>query len=409
MANLKNRDEPEMRRCWNYDFRWTSEHLTQEEMRPLRHQMDELASNCIEPLTKLESQHRNSSNSKTDLFNLDMYALLRDNYKNHESLTGLWEQINTIPEWVDWDQIERGQRVYYRYGHSMSISLAFQSLLGGMGSGNIVETLGRTGGFSAKVVRHRLLETLQHTLQVTKSLESIMPGGDGHTSTVRVRLLHALVRNRILRLAQKRPAYYDVGKHGIPINDLDSIGTICSFAPTVIYIGLPRQGIFISDQESTDYIALWRLIAYYIGTPNEWFETPSKARAIMESIMITEIKPSRMSGVLARNIIQGLKDTPPLYASAGVLEGITRSLIGNDLSNELGIGTPDIFSWLFVGWVFIYTATVAYFCRSVQALDEGHVKRNREKFWNLLLDAHTGLGKETNFTFKYVPSDEKNK
>lgn len=245
------------------------------------------------------------------------------------------------------------------------------------GSGNIVETLGRTGGFSAKVVRHRLLETLQHTLQVTKSLESIRPGGDGHASTVRVRLLHASVRNRILQLVEKRPGYYDVEKHGIPINDLDSIGTICSFAPTVVYIGLPRQGIFMSDQEAADYIALWRLIAHYIGTPIEWFETPSRARAIMESIMVSEIHPTRMSGVLARNTIQGLKNTPPLYASAGVLEGLTRSLIGNELSNELGIGNPDIFAWMVVGWVFVYAATLTYVCRSVQALDEKQVQVQR--------------------------------
>ncbi|KAI7969280.1 hypothetical protein EIK77_003595 [Talaromyces pinophilus] len=369
-----------MRRCWNYDFRWTPEHLTQEQMQPLRHTMDNLASDCIEPLARLASDGKTLENSKPNLMKLDMYALLRDNYEKHEALTRLWEQTNIIPDWVDWAQIERGQK------------LAFQSLLGGMGSGNIVETLGRTGGFSAKVVRHRLLETLQHTLQVTKSLESIRPGGDGHASTVRVRLLHASVRNRILQLAEKRPAYYDVARHGIPINDLDSIGTICSFAPTVIYIGLPRQGIFMSDQEVADYIALWRLIAHYIGTPTEWFKTPSRARTVMESIMVAEINPTRMSGVLARNIIQGLKNTPPLYASAGVLEGLTRSLIGNELSNELGIGNPDIFAWMFVGWVFIYAATLAYICRSVQALDEKQVQVRR----SLLLFSTTACCSVTN-------------
>ncbi|QGA18615.1 hypothetical protein EYB26_006300 [Talaromyces marneffei] len=407
MATEKNTSDPDIRRCWNYDFCWTPEHLTHEQMQPLRHTMDDLASDCIEPLTKLASKDNILGDSKPNPTKLDMYALLSDNHEKHDALTRLWGQINTVPDWVDWAQIERGQKVYYRYGHSMGIALAFQSLLGGMGSGNIVETLGRTGGFSAKVVRHRLLETLQHTLQVTKSVDSIRPGGDGHVSTVRVRLLHALVRNRILQLVEKRPAYYDVAKHGIPINDLDSIGTICSFAPAVIYIGLPRQGIFMTDQEATDYTALWRLIAYYIGTPTEWFETPNRARAIMESLMVAEINPTRMSGVLARNIIQGLKNTPPLYASKGVLDGITRSLIGNELSNELGIGNPDIFTWIFVGWVFIYAATLTYVCRSVQTLDEKHVQYNREKFWRLLMDAKTGLGKESNFDFKYVPTDDK--
>lgn len=36
-----------------------------------------------------------------------------------------------------------------------------------------------------------------------------------------------------------------------------------------------------------------------------------------------------------------------------------------------------------------------------------HEQYNREKFWRLLMDAKTGLGKESNFDFKYVPTDDK--
>lgn len=234
--------------------------------------------------------------------------------------------------------------------------------------------MSRTGGFSAKVVRRRLLETFQHTLQVTQSVESMRPGGAGHVSTVRVRMLHAAVRNRILQLADKRSTYYDVTKNGVPINDLDAIGTICSFAPTVVWIGLPRQGIFLSEQEISDYIALWRLVAYYIGTPPEWFETPKRARAIMESILLAEVIPARMSGVLARNIITGLKNTPPLYASTAVLEAMTRWLIGEELSNALGIGHPHLLAWIFVSWFFIHVAAVTYTTRSIQILDERQVQ-----------------------------------
>jgi hypothetical protein len=123
MAAQKNRTDPDMRRCWNYEFRWTPEHLTQEQMQPLRHVMDDLASDCIEPLTLLASQDKTLAGSKPDLMKLDMYALLRDNHEKHEALTRLWEQINTVPDWVDWAQIERGQKVYYRYGHSMGIAV----------------------------------------------------------------------------------------------------------------------------------------------------------------------------------------------------------------------------------------------------------------------------------------------
>ena len=46
-------------------------------------------------------------------------------------------------------------------------------------------------------------ETTQHILQCTQSVESIQPNGAGHASSIRVRLLHAAVRRRIMKLAQQ--------------------------------------------------------------------------------------------------------------------------------------------------------------------------------------------------------------
>lgn len=134
------------------------------------------------------------------------------------------------------------------------------------GATRVVETLARTGGFSTKVARHRLFETTQHILECTRSLESIQPGGSGQASSIRVRLLHAAVRQRIMKLAKDRPNYYSVEKWGVPINDLDCIATIGTFSATLIWISFPRQGIWLREQEIRDYIALWRLIAHYTGS-----------------------------------------------------------------------------------------------------------------------------------------------
>lgn len=46
----------------------------------------------------------------------DSYALLKEHYSEGEKLGQLWDEINTVPEWVDWEQIARGQEVFYRYG-----------------------------------------------------------------------------------------------------------------------------------------------------------------------------------------------------------------------------------------------------------------------------------------------------
>lgn len=214
----------------------------------------------------------------------------------------------------------------------------------------MTEVLARTGGFSPKVARRRMYETTQHILQVTASLPSIQPGGAGHASTIRVRLLHAAVRRRILALAKEKPAYYSVQENGIPINDLDSIATIGTFSATLIWLGFPRQGVWMREQEVEDYVALWRLVAHYIGTPTEAFETPEKAKAMWESILLAEVNPSATSKILANNIILSLQGQAPAYASREFLTASARWLNGNELGDALGLDRPGYYYWaLFAG------------------------------------------------------------
>ena len=62
----------------------------------------------------------------------DLYALLRANAQTDEVLGKLWMEANTVPLWLNWDQVARGQDVFYRYGGPALTGLAFQSLLGGL-------------------------------------------------------------------------------------------------------------------------------------------------------------------------------------------------------------------------------------------------------------------------------------
>lgn len=109
-----------------------------------------------------------------------------------------------------------------------------------------------------------------------------------------------------MKLAQQRPEYYNVEEWGVPINDLDCIATIGTFSATLIWLSLPRQGIWMTQQEIHDFIALWRYIAYLTGTPTDPFETPEKAKRIMEVLLLYEIHPTETSKILANNIIKCL-------------------------------------------------------------------------------------------------------
>lgn len=333
----------------------------------------------------------------------DLFVLLRDNVGRHPKLKQLWDEVTTVPDWVDWDQIARGQDVFYRYGSATLTGLAYQSLLGGMGANRVVEVLARTGGFSVKVARHRLFETTQHILECTRSLESIQPGGAGFASSIRVRLLHAAVRQRIMKLASIRPEYYSVKKYGIPINDLDCIATIGTFSGTIIWLSLPRQGIWLTQRETDDYIALWRLIAHYMGTPTAPFSSPARAKAIMESLLMNEINPSNTSQILAANVIRCLENQPPTFASRQFLEVNARWLNGNELCDALALGRPSVWYWFLMAGQCIFFMSICYFYRSIPALDRRKVATLRKVFWAVIVQGKYGLGSETVFEFKHVP------
>lgn len=243
-----------------------------------------------------------------------------------------------------------------------------------MGAARVTEVLARTGGFSPKVAKARMYETTQHILQVTRSLESIKPGGAGHASTIRVRLLHAAVRRRILTLAKQKPNYYSVESLGVPINDLDSIGTISTFSATLIWLGFPRQGIFLRHQEILDYLAVWRLVAHYIGTPTSYFSTPEAAKSIMESLLISEIRPSETSRILANNIILSLQGQPPSYVSRDFLNASARWLNGDELADALGLGKPGAYYNALVAGQCIFFMFVCYTYRSIPFLDRKKIE-----------------------------------
>jgi hypothetical protein len=252
--------------------------------------------------------------------------------------------------------------------------LAYQSLLGGMGAARVTEVLARTGGFSPNIARGRMYETTQHILQVTSSLESIKPGGAGHASSIRVRLLHAAVRRRILALTKEKPSYYSVEEFGIPINDLDSIATIITFSATLIWLGFPRQGIWLRQQEIVDYLALWRLVAHYVGTPTDIFDTPERAKCMMESLLISEIRPSETSKVLANNIILSLQGQPPTFASRDFLTASARWLNGGELADALGLHHTSLYYSALVAGQCIFFMCLCYTYRSFDSLDQ---KKNK--------------------------------
>lgn len=318
--------------------------LDQESLQALRYTHDELASQALERLLQIvgtEETGCGHGKGRTDL-----YATLREHQSIDPVLAEFWNQTIAVPQWVDWNAIERGQAIFYKHAVANIVGFALQGFIGEKAAAfGLAEVLIRTGGLSTRNLLRRVMETFQWLIEATESLESIQPLGKGHISTIRVRLLHASVRRRLLSPAVTRRGYFDTAKYGTPINTYDSILTITFFCCNPIWVQLPRLGIRLSSQDETDFVALYRYLSYLLGTPGEYFASTDIAKATMEAMLANKSGPTEASRTIANSFIDCLADRGPVFISRGFLEAGSRSMNDDELCDQLGLGKPTLVNY----------------------------------------------------------------
>jgi hypothetical protein len=109
-------DEGDIQDIWGYKFRWTELHLTEEQISPTRYTYDTLGEEVLDRIhaqQKLKSGSNGISASQAAGHKEDLYESLKEAAlsKEDDVLTKFWNDIHTVPEWVDWKQIKRGQDV----------------------------------------------------------------------------------------------------------------------------------------------------------------------------------------------------------------------------------------------------------------------------------------------------------
>ena len=100
----------DLRTVGNYSFHWTREHLPKEKTDPLRFEHDELGAATVNIIQKIHQREQEAHKQRGEqIEQLDMFATLKANQHHNETLKEFWTQVNTVPDWVNWEQLERGQ------------------------------------------------------------------------------------------------------------------------------------------------------------------------------------------------------------------------------------------------------------------------------------------------------------
>ncbi|KXS14893.1 hypothetical protein M427DRAFT_32850 [Gonapodya prolifera JEL478] len=228
------------------------------ELEKLRHKCDDLIDNYL------------NSGAEIDVRKDDVIAKLKEHaLGGNQAAVVLWTHLNDIPSWIDWQRLKRGQRLFWFYAEPMLLFLLHFSLIFGVTAPKINKVLMATGYLShpTKVTFQRLIETTHWVLSCMNE-NSLLPGRPGWENSVRVRFLHASVRQRIRGLAKSKPHIYNEEELGIPINTEDMIATILGFSlgPLQRLMALKFR---VSEKEREDFCHLWRYIGYLSGIPDD--------------------------------------------------------------------------------------------------------------------------------------------
>lgn len=111
---------------WGHSFIWSPDHPLESDLFPLLYSYDELATAALDRLDELAPSgtkgwrcpHVEGPGQR------DLYALLEKHAPGDPLLGKLWKEITTVPEWADWEQIARGQRLLYRYNGQILLGVS---------------------------------------------------------------------------------------------------------------------------------------------------------------------------------------------------------------------------------------------------------------------------------------------
>lgn len=271
-------------------------------------------------------------------------------------LRAFFDAIRQPPAWVDWERLERGAKACAISGQTGMRVLRDLGLMAGYQARGINQTLIMTGALERGATR-RVAETTKWWM------DCITPGGlkpdaEGFKTTVRVRLIHAMVRQQLLDNAD-----WDTSEWGLPVNQLDMQATYLAFSVSFLF-GQKLLGTLISRQDSEDIMLLWRYIGWLMGVDESLLcKSEQEGRIALYQNVISQATADENSRKLGRALMdEPLGRRYPNYAKLRgrwerqVHLSMTRLFVGGKGMEALGLPKmtlpwyPALFAPLNAAW-----------------------------------------------------------
>jgi ER-bound oxygenase mpaB/B'/Rubber oxygenase, catalytic domain len=292
----------------------------------------------------------------------------------------IFDQFRDLPSWIDLNRVAKIQRRFKDVHWSGArIVIPNYSLPLTYIDDDIVRALSSTGRLMTHI-RDRLYDTLSFAESVTEldSLKCI--NSVGRLWLGKVRLTHALVR-------QKLPSLQASGEKHYHLDQVQTAFVLLTFSYAVVD-GLAKMGWRMSDDDANDYIYLWAVIGYFMGVDEKLLprsvDGDLGAKALFEFMvsknvgdwkrkknqcyylefdvplqgkLLTAAALTFIEQVLVENVP---KDLQPFVSGFQLIEDtyrqlpriVMRRLCGRDVSRLLGISRAPMLYWL-LGSIFL--------------------------------------------------------
>lgn len=256
-----------------------------------------------------------------------------------ECFKALFAQVDRRPSWVNDELMQHGANAVLRSGLYGSTALGACSLMIGYAADAAVKPLAMTANLS-QGARKRLSETSRWTIDCATS-GILTRHSEGFHSTLRVRLMHAFVRQSL-----KAHPEWQFDAWGEPIMQLDMVATQLEFS-TVFIAGCAAQGLLFSAKEREAIMHYYRYVCWLMGVDEALQPTTFREGLELAAMLhaTSNMSPDQDSVALTTGLFNALRDIVNdqpgapwvkqlmMYRSAA----LTRLMLGDDVSNRMQV------------------------------------------------------------------------
>ncbi|HEY0062092.1 MAG TPA: oxygenase MpaB family protein [Telluria sp.] len=269
----------------------------------------------------------------------------------------------TLPEWANHERIERAEKLFMDYGMLSCTLLFCSSLPECYVIPDLAAVLHVAGQLEAHT-DHRIRSTAAMIFPVMMIGGLTRPDGGGLPQVLKVRLIHAMIRNLILRgnpgdatRADQVPALeeggitnmhralfshgWDLARDGVPCSQDELAYTLLTFG-YVFLRSMRKLGLGLPDEDEKAYLHAWNVMGHVLGMEATLMaETMEQAEALFARLqargradmpLVQDVRPP-----LGRALMKTMEDVIPLRAIKPFPVLLTRYLCGKTTAKNIGI------------------------------------------------------------------------